>query len=71
MWARIKARLLFLAIGLGMGLLVAAVVGYGYNTRIEELEVIRTTQRRLYLNLHLTPNKNNAIMYVGNISLHK
>ena len=44
MWARIKARLLFLAIGLCMGLLVAAVVGYGYNTRIEELEVIRTTQ---------------------------
>lgn len=43
-WQKIKARLLFGAIGLGLGLLIAAVVGVGFNTRIEELEGIRKQQ---------------------------
>lgn len=44
LWQRVKARLLFLAIGLGLGLLIAAIVGVGYNTRLEEIEGIRLSQ---------------------------
>lgn len=44
LWQRIKARLLFMGIGLALGLLVATIVGVSYTTRLKELEGIRKEQ---------------------------
>lgn len=43
-WSKIKARLLFMGIGLALGLMVAGIVGYGFNERLEEIEGIRKQQ---------------------------
>ena len=44
LWERIKARLLFLLIGLVMGIILAGTVSYQYKERIEQVEAIRAEQ---------------------------
>ena len=44
LWGRIKARLLFLLIGLVMGLILAGTISHQYKERIEQVEAIRAEQ---------------------------
>ena len=46
LWDRMKARLIFLGIGVLLGVLAVSFTVNQYSTRIEELETIRKTQLR-------------------------